>query len=389
MTYPLPTLAPTLSDSGPSAPAFIDILQSLEASMRGIFGEDVYIDPDSQDGQLLGVFASAVHDANQAALAFFASYRPGQAVAEGLSSIVKINGIGRGVASYSTVDVVLVGQAGTTITNGIATDDLGQRWTLPASVIIPGAGEITVTATAQQIGAVRALPNTINRIFTPQRGWQTVNNPTAATVGAPVETDAALRRRQAQSVSLPARSTLSAMLAGIESVPGVDAVLGLENDTGSTDANGIPAHSFAFVVDGGDAAAIAEQIAIRKGGAGTHGVTSVAWSDQYGIPATIRFSRPTLLRILVEVNITALAGYVDSQGEDAIAAIAAHINALGINGDVLRTRLFGPANSGGGNYVVDNISIAKYGHTLAELNIAVAYDEWARCAEADITWIVA
>ena len=42
-------------------------------------------------------------------------------------------------------------------------------------------------------GAVAALAGTITEINTPTRGWVSVTNPAAATVGTPAETDAELR----------------------------------------------------------------------------------------------------------------------------------------------------------------------------------------------------
>jgi uncharacterized phage protein gp47/JayE len=65
---------------------------------------------------------------------------------------------------------------------------------------------VLVTATCANSGAVAALAGTITTINTPTRGWTSVTNPAAATVGAPAETDAELRIRQGQSVALPPSS---------------------------------------------------------------------------------------------------------------------------------------------------------------------------------------
>lgn len=78
-------------------------------------------------------------------------------------------------------------------------------WRLPASVVIGVDGTMTATATSSNSGAVAALAGTITTINTPTRGWASVTNPAAATVGAPAETDAELRIRQGQSVALPFR----------------------------------------------------------------------------------------------------------------------------------------------------------------------------------------
>jgi uncharacterized phage protein gp47/JayE len=75
-------------------------------------------------------------------------------------------------------------------------DQNDNAWILHPSVTIPLAGQITVTATCQTLGAISAPAGTITSIQTIVPSWQTVTNPTAATPGAPVESDAKLRTRQ-------------------------------------------------------------------------------------------------------------------------------------------------------------------------------------------------
>ena len=61
--------APTISAAGIDAPDFAKILAVLNERVREIFGDDIYIEPDSQDGQLLGVYSLALSDLNAAAVA--------------------------------------------------------------------------------------------------------------------------------------------------------------------------------------------------------------------------------------------------------------------------------------------------------------------------------
>jgi len=126
------------------------------------------------------------------------------------------------------------------ITNGIAVDTLNQKWLLPAEVIIPISGDITVTALAKEQGNISAEASTVNTIFTPTRGWQSVNNPLAAVNGAPVESDARLRARQTLSVAQPALTVFESTVGLVASVTGVTRYRGYENDQDVTDINGIP-----------------------------------------------------------------------------------------------------------------------------------------------------
>ena len=303
MSFPLPTLAPIVSSAGITIPSYEDIYQSLIASFQLIYGADLYVAPDSQDGQLIAVFAKAIHESNQAAVAVFQSFSPSFAIGAGLSSVVKINGMTRRIASNSTCDVVLVGQFGATISNGIVQDTSNNKWSLPPVVVIPISGTITVTATAIDKGALTAAIGTITKIATPTFGWQSVTNTVVAVPGAPVETDAELRLRQTTSTTIPSESIFEGTLGDVANLPGVLHVKGYENDSNVTDGDGIPAHSIAVVVEGGDSTDIAEAIARHKTpGTGTYGTTAIAVYDIFGVPNIINFFRPTIATISVEVT---------------------------------------------------------------------------------------
>lgn len=389
MTYPLSTLAPTVSSSGISAPSYQDIFESLKASFQTIYGGDAYIEADSQDGQLLAIVAQAVHDSNQNTIAVYNSFRPSGATGEGLSSIVKINGIARLVPTNSTVDVTVTGQAGTTITGGIVADVNGNKWDLPASVVIPVSGEITVTATAQQQGAIAAPAATVTTIYTPTRGWQSVTNPSAATAGAPVESDAALRRRQALSVALPAQSIMGALIGGVSGVTGVTDLAIYENDTNVTDANGIPGHSIAVVVSGGTDAAIADEIMLRKTpGCGTYGTTTVVATDSQGVTSAIKFSRPTQVPVTVAINIKPLTGYVDSVGDLAVQSIIDYIVGLPIGDDVFLSQIFRVAQEAGATFAINSVTMKRGANPLAAANVTIAYNEIATADSSSVTLTV-
>jgi len=329
--YPLATLASQVTSTGISAPAYSDILASLQASFQQIFGSDAYLQPDSQDGQLLAIFADAINDCNQAAIAVYNQFSPATSQGAGLSSIVKINGLARLVPSNSTVDLTIVGQAGTIINNGVVQDDNGNKWDLPSTITIPGGGSIVVTATAEQIGSISAGIGTVTKIITPTLGWQTANNASAATPGNPVETDAALRRRQSVSTELPAQSIIGGIFGALANLTGVQQLKIFENDTGTTDGNGVPGHSISVVIEGGDAVQIATTIAQKKTpGTGTYGTTTEIIEDAIGVPVTINFYRPTQETVDVNITVKALNGYQSTTGAAIVQAVVNYINGLGI-----------------------------------------------------------
>ena len=327
--------APIIDETGIRAPTYVEILEFFKTQFRAIYGQDIYIEPDSQDGQWLAVLAAAVNDSNAVAIRIYNSFSPASAQGGALSNNVMINGIARAAASRSSVDVLLVGQAGTTIARGVVEDTNKQKWDLPLQVVIPPAGQISVTAIAQVVGAIIAPAGTVTGIATPVRGWQSVTNPSDAVAGAPVESDASLRVRQAFSVALPSRTVLEGTVGAVASLPGVVRYRAYENDTPYVDADGLPPHSIALVVEGGDAQAIAGAIALKKTpGTGTYGNTTTVVDDVYGNPLAIQFFRPPTAAITAAVTIKALKGYTAAIGLSIREAIAAYVNEVGIGGGV-------------------------------------------------------
>lgn len=386
-------IVPTIDANGITVPTYEEILTDLQTKFRNIYGEDIYLGNDSQDGQFLGVLAAAYNDCNAATVAVYNSFSPATAQGNGLSSNVKINGLRRKVPTNSTADVVIVGQVGTTIINGIVADTNSNQWILPASVVIPVEGEITVTATAQEKGAISAAIDTITTIVTPVFGWQTVTNPAIATEGNPVEEDAELRVRQSTSTALPSLTVLEGVIGAVANVEGVTRYKGYENDSNSTDGNGIPAHAMAIVAEGGDSTEIATAIAKKKTpGSPTYGTTSIVVLDRYGVPNTINFYRPTTVTIGVKVSITADVGYTTAYADLIKEAVVDSINALGIGDDVIVTRLYVPANlptnPAGSTFEITALEVKKNAGSYGTSNIAIAFNEVAMSALVNVEVIV-
>jgi uncharacterized phage protein gp47/JayE len=394
-TYPLPTLAPTIDATGISAPPYNDILLSLQASYRIIYGQDIDLDPDTQDGQMLAIFASAINDENAAIIACYNAFSPATAQGAGLASIVQINGLQKLVATESSVIISVGGQVGRTINNGVVGDNtnLGTQWALPASVTIPPAGTVDVLATCTEEGAINALPATLTVILNPQLGWQTANNAAAATPGAPVESDPALRQRQAISTGKPAQTPLAAIKAAVLNVPGVSGGEVYENDTSTTDTNGIPAHSIAVVVAVAGLTApqaVIDAIGSKKNpGTGTAGSSSGTYVDPAGVDDTINYYILTTDRIIVSIAGDALPGYADATTKPIIqAAVAAYINSRRIGADVYLANVSAAATLPG-NPLADTFDIVTveqsiYPAAVTAANIIIPFNAQATCQPSDV-----
>lgn len=381
--------APTIDRTGITAPTLPDLIQYLEDQYREIFGHDVYLGPDSQDGQFLSILASAINDSNAVAVSVYNAFSPATAQGAGLSSVVKINGLRRHVSTYSTVDLNLTGVAGTIINSGVVKDVNNYKWDLPSTITLDSNGQRTATATCQTLGAVVALPNTVTQIQTPQRGWQAVTNPTDASTGANTEQDGALRGRQAISTALPSQTVMDGIIGAVANVAGVTRYRGYENATNTTDANGLAPHTIALVAEGGTALNIATAISNKKTpGTGLAGNTTVQVTDPVGMINTIQFYRPTQVTITVDIALTALPGYLSSTGQSIQQAVADFINNQPIGGTLYHGQLYGPANLDGGansgTFNITSLTLARGTNTPAVNNVTLAFDEVAVCAASNV-----
>ena len=405
-TYPLPTLAATVSPTGISIPNFNDVLLSLIASYTNIYGADVVLTPDTQDYQWLAIIAAAINDCNQATVATYNQFSPATAQGVGLSSVVKINNLQREGSSASTAPVTISGAPGTIITSGLVGDNLNQstEWALPASVTVPPGGSITVTATCTVLGATTAAIATLTQILTPTAGWFTVTNTVAAAPGVAIETDAALRIRQSSSTQGATTTVLGGIVGNIKNLPGVSDLTAYENDSNTTDGNGLPPKSICLSVLGGSLQSIVNIIGLQKTiGCATYGGGTGAVSGTYvdpvsGLSSTINFNIPTQVTILVTITIVPLTGYTTTIGNEIVAAVVAAINALPIGQPVRYTRLFAPALLTGpyaspqsvtdpSTYELTSVLVAASPSTPVAADVSLAFNQIAVCTTANVTLI--
>lgn len=399
--YISPT-APIIGPTGISAPSYAQALTYLQNQYYAIFGADAYLEEDSQDGQLLAVFAQAITDANAAILAVYASMSPATGVGVGLSSNVQINGLTRLVPTASTASVTLGGTANITITNGQLIDPLNNTWSLPTTVTIGTTGTVVTTATCNTPGAV-TFAGAFN-INTPTYGWQSVVTG-AITVGQPVETDAALRLRQAASVSLPSLTVFEGIVAAIETLPGIGRVRGIENNTAVNmvvqGGGPIPANNLCFIVEnGGTFQSSVFQAIFSKITPGIPTYVDPAYpgysysqtvTDANGSSRLIKFMAPIESSINTYLTVTALNGWSPATtGPLIAAAVRAYLAALPIGSNVSLLQGILPAALNItpatliGTFAVTAITIQKNSGSIVASDIQLNYNE---AASASLTTV--
>ena len=360
--YFAPFISPT---AGLVLPPYQSIINDLISGYKAIYPQVVYLGTDTAKYQEISIFALKVYDCNLASQLAYNARSPLTAVGADLDSIVKMNGIARLPASYSTAPETITGVAGTIITNGILTDTQGNSWSLPITVTIPNSGSVTVGITCQTAGSIQAQIGSITTISGgATAGWTGATNPSPALPGLSVESDSQLRARQALSVASPSLTRLASTISAIAAVPGVtryatgiqapDSSPGssIENPTGGIDYWGNPPHSISMVVEGGTDLAVATAI-YQKRGLGvytnpdsTAGSTSVPVTDpNTGTITTVGYQRPTYVPIYVTMVIHGLTGYTSATLTAIQSSIVTYLNSLQIGEEVTYSSFYAVASS--------------------------------------------
>ena len=268
-----------------------ELTTTFNTAAEQIYGSDINLDPDSPDGQMIGIFLQAVLDALDLIQSVNASFDPDQAVGAILDQRVAINGIQRQAGTFTVTNITVVVSAAITLYGLDQTaqpvytiaDNAGTQWQLQTTQLISGSGTYIYAFQAATPGAVLSVQNTITVPVTIVIGVTSVNNPTSyTTLGIVEESDAALKIRRQKSVALASQGYLAGLYAALLNISGVTYAYVEENNTGSTNADGVTGHSIWVIVAGsGLSSAIANAIYTKRNagcgmvGAQTYNVTQL------------------------------------------------------------------------------------------------------------------
>lgn len=281
------------------------IITNLNTGLQNIYGADINLDQNSPDGQLVNIFAQAIFDQLELLIEINNGFNPDRAIGIQLDERVSINNVARAGGTYTIVPIDIT--VSTTVnlqgldanfnningTGYTVQDNAGNQYILIDSATLT-AGTTTKSFRAQQIGLVEVTVDTITTQTTIVLGVVSVNNSSAPlSIGQNQETDAQLRLRRQQSVSINSSGYLNGLLGVVLGLQGVSNAALYENTTNISDVNGIPAHGIWLIVEGGANTDIANSLYIKKSyGAPMKGGVTVNITTASGAIFPAKFDRP-------------------------------------------------------------------------------------------------
>ncbi len=293
------------------------IKTALEDELKTRFGASFNVRPTSVAGILIGVFAQKMADLWDAAEAIYGSQYPESAFGASLDQLALLTGQQRLVATRSIGVVGITGTPGTAIPalSRIRNEDTGTYWRTveeDGTVTIPGASATTANVESEDFGEIIGVAGTLNVIDTVISGWDEVSNPLDASLGRDIETDAALRLRRANLLTVEGNATLDSIRAAVIALDGISEAHVFENVTNATDADGLPPHSFEVVLLQTDVEAddIAQAIWESKpAGISAYGSSVGTATDTQGEERIVGYSEGDEVEIYVSVTATTAASF--------------------------------------------------------------------------------
>ena len=324
----------SLDSNGLQVSTVTELTDGLVSDFQAIYGTDVNLDQSSPDGQLLNIFAQAGVDIRELLTQIYNSFDPDNCSGRILDARCAINNVFRKGATWTEVPIDITVDRTVTLqgldenfndpnaTAYTIQDNVGNQFLLVSTQQLT-SGTTRVLFRAKEIGRVETSINTITIPVTVVLGVVSVNNPVVPTnIGENEESDYDLKIRRRQSVSIGSSGYLNGLLATVLQLDGVTDAALYENYTGSTDANGTPAHCMWLIVEGGSASDIAEAIYRKKSygcnmrGSKTYTIITISnqefiakWDEPTVIPLYIKFTIQPISPT-VQFDVDAIKDYV-------------------------------------------------------------------------------
>jgi len=387
-----------LSDQGLTIKRLDEIKTELDEGLKIIFGQELSSDPSTPQSQMNGQIAEDISVLYEIAQAVYAGLNPNYSSGNMLDLVSGIRGVVRKKATATQVIVDFTGTDGTVVPVGTLFSDPQTpsiTFSLDASKTLPDSGAASCTI----LGPVAVIAGTLTSIINPISGLTAVNNPEDGSVGVNEESDEELRIRSNASVALPSTSILEGMEAGIANVLNVTEARVGENTTSITDPiTGISPKSMLAIVNGGDEQDIAEVIFNRKSlGCGMDGDIEVNVLDSNNYAHPIRFSRPTLVPIHVQLDLKELSDWdpalIPNIKQSLVdyatgASSTCSFTGYSISDDVYASQLYGAYINSGNAFSVNSILVEE-STPAGNLEVIIDLSELATFSVDDITVVSA
>lgn len=381
-----------INQNGFKADSFIEILTRLSTQLKDIYGQDINLDQDTQDGQMLGINTTVISDLQDLALYIYNAMDPDFAEGVNLDRLLKLLARTRLPATKSTVDINLTLNRDATIpTTYTVSDSNGQNWQITSEQTLT-VGTHLVTFESVDYGAITAEANTITQQVTIMTEIDSLTNPTEATAGRDEESDQELRERRNKILEVNAYSTVGSIVGKILTLDNVADCVVYENKTSVYDSEkDLNSHSIWIIVKGGELNQITETIVKDKtGGTGLKGAIEGTYIENFitqsgknrTIIHTANFDRPTEKEIYLKFNVKRRVPTQSIDIDNIKNTLANKVFQIAEN--VTVTELYATIYSASTNFIATDLQVSRDNITFVDNLLIAGYDEEFKIIQANI-----
>lgn len=267
---------------------------------------------ETPQGQLIDAQTAAIMNKDNEFIFLANQFNPATATGIFQDALAQLYFLSRQPATSTIVSCICTGLQGVVIPAGAVIQTIsGLQLINTADGQIGQSGSIILDFKVTDTGPVPVGAGTATIIVTQIPGWDSVTNIAAGIVGRNEESRQEFATRIQKSVAVNSQGSTDAIYAALANLPGVVAVVVLENDTDDAvekEGVNITAHSICISIYGGNNDDIAETIYNKKDmGCGTVGNTQISYTNSRGTEFNynILIPTPTSIGIKVTINNTA------------------------------------------------------------------------------------
>lgn len=382
-----------LSSTGLTIKTTDEVLDEINTEMRATISAGLNLSSASVLGQINGIMAAKFAELWEVARAVYSAFDPDASTGASLDRLSAVTGTVRQAATKSRVTATVniddgFSQAAGALVAHVNGDPARRFVSAETAANSSGvAANVSVAFEAETAGAVECLAGQLTVIAEPVTGWNSITNAADATVGLETDTDSQLRVRRRDELAGGSHTTdaIRTDLLQNESL-GVIFARVLENDTDTTDANGVPRKSIEAIVYGpasptsDDDQALAEALwAAKPAGIRAYGTTSKTVTDEQGNEHAVSFTRPTLKNVYLEIDIVVDADEYPVDGDDQVAAalVAVGDDNYQPGDDVIAERIKAAAFAVDGVLDVSALRLGFTASPVGTANLSIALREIA------------
>ena len=321
-----------LDETGLTLKSANTIREELVNGYKGIYGKDINLDSNTQDGQLIDLLTQINVDLREVIREVYNTGNPDTCRGTIQDVRYRINNLYRKGGTFTIVPITLKVSKTVELEGldseynnvnatayGFADNSGNNYYLLDSETFTPG--EYVRSFRASKIGDIEPVVGTITNPIEIVVGVDSgINASAPITVGINQETDEDFCTRRERSTSDKSQNSIDGLRAQLLDLDGVsDAFVynhDYENYPNGEDADGIPPHYIWAIVEGGANSDIATAIYANCGGAGTKGDVSVNIPTASGQTFTAHFDRviSTPLYIRFDLQEIVKDTYFDIEG---------------------------------------------------------------------------